>query len=209
MSHFRDGASQPDAKTGEQARALAAYMRTLRAPETAFDQGRMSASALRGEAMFVGKGGCAGCHIGPTFTDGALHDLRVPQAAGDDDPAPQPAAPCCTRSTPPSCVTSRPRRPTCTTARWPTLRDVVRFYDQQSVIAPLGLTDAEVDDLVGVPRVAVAGSVRILAPLGTRELLMWRTSRSSSLGPWRISPSSRRVSCAAQSPSARRSPRRS
>ena len=29
-----------------------------------------------------------------------------------------------------------------------TLRDVVRVYNEQSVIAPLGLTDPEIDDLV-------------------------------------------------------------
>lgn len=148
VSHFRDGASQPEAKTGEQARALAAYMRTLRAPETAFDQGQMSAAALRGESIFVGKGGCAGCHIGPTFTDGALHDLRVPQAAGDDDPG------AATSGALLHAFNTAQLRDLASTAPYmhngslPTLRDVVRFYDQQSVIAPLGLTDAEVDDLV-------------------------------------------------------------
>jgi cytochrome c peroxidase len=148
VSHFRDGTGQPEAKTGEQARALAAYMRTLRPPETAFDQGRMSASALRGEALFVGKGGCSGCHIGPTFTDGALHDLRVPQAAGDDDTGAATSGPLL------HAFNTAQLRDVASTAPYmhngslATLRDVVRFYNEQSVIAPLGLTDPEIDDLV-------------------------------------------------------------
>ena len=148
VSHFRDGAGQPETRTGEQALALAAYMRTLRPPETAFDEGRMSASALRGEALFVGKGGCSGCHIGPTFTDGALHDLRVPQAAGDDDPGAAKSGPLL------HAFNTAQLRDVASTAPYmhngslATLRDVVRFYDEQSVIAPLGLTEPEIDDLV-------------------------------------------------------------
>src|SRR5262249_34938108 len=45
----------------------------------------ISASAKRGAALFVGKGGCIGCHTGPAFTDNQFHNLGVPQT-GDHIP---------------------------------------------------------------------------------------------------------------------------
>jgi cytochrome c peroxidase len=36
-----------------------------------------TAAELRGEAIFNGKGQCAGCHPGPYFTDLTMHDLAV------------------------------------------------------------------------------------------------------------------------------------
>ena len=148
LSHFRDGASQSDATTGEQARALVAYMQTLKAPTTAFDQGRLSAAAQRGESIFVGKGGCVGCHVGPSFTDGELHDLRVPQAPGDDDTGAAPSGPLLRAFNTPQLRDVAATAPYMHNGSLKTLRDVVQFYDEQSVIAPLGLTPDEVNDLV-------------------------------------------------------------
>jgi len=64
--------------------ALAAYQRTLSAPLTAFDSwvggdaSALSPSALRGFAIFVGKGGCVACHSGWRMSDDALHDIGLP-----------------------------------------------------------------------------------------------------------------------------------
>ncbi len=36
-----------------------------------------------GLRLFIGKARCASCHTGPNFTDGAFHDLRVPEKTPD------------------------------------------------------------------------------------------------------------------------------
>ena len=38
---------------------------------------KATASELRGEAIFNGKGKCILCHSGPAFEDGRMHDLQV------------------------------------------------------------------------------------------------------------------------------------
>jgi cytochrome c peroxidase len=76
-------------------KALAAYQRRIvsrNAPFDAFAEGlraddpaRMAAlsdSARRGLALFVGRGQCRTCHMGPNFTDGEFHDIGVPPGAG-------------------------------------------------------------------------------------------------------------------------------
>lgn len=73
------------------AKALAAYVETLRSSRTAFDDYRDAlargdaaaalrypAAARRGVALFVGKGRCDLCHSGPRFTNGEFHDVGVP-----------------------------------------------------------------------------------------------------------------------------------
>jgi cytochrome c peroxidase len=68
--------------------ALASYERTLNCGDSPFDrwyygsdQNAIAEAAERGFAVFMGKGGCAGCHpIGPEhalFTDGALHNTGI------------------------------------------------------------------------------------------------------------------------------------
>jgi len=79
-----------DAVLGAVGRALAAYVATLASPRTPFDDWRdavvagspapaPAAAAARGFGLFAGRGGCVGCHAGPTFSDDALH---APLAAG-------------------------------------------------------------------------------------------------------------------------------
>ncbi|HAF44276.1 MAG TPA: cytochrome B6 [Gallionellaceae bacterium] len=41
------------------------------------DPDKASASELRGEAIFFGKGRCAACHMPPYYTDNSMHDLKV------------------------------------------------------------------------------------------------------------------------------------
>ena len=66
------------------AAALAAYVRSLTSPETAFDrwvEGDESAlddSERRGFMLFVGKAGCVACHGGWRLTDDDFHDIGLP-----------------------------------------------------------------------------------------------------------------------------------
>ncbi len=68
-------------------KALATYERTLVSPITRFDrwvageEAALSPKELAGFRIFVGKGGCVGCHAGWRFTDGRFHDTGLP---GDD-----------------------------------------------------------------------------------------------------------------------------
>jgi len=73
------------------AKALAAFQETLASGRTAFDEfrdalGRGDAAgvakypeaAQRGLKIFVGKGRCNVCHLGPAFTNGEFHDTGIP-----------------------------------------------------------------------------------------------------------------------------------
>ncbi len=127
VTHFTDGAAQPADVTGRQAAALVAYVSTLRAPRTSFDDGTLSAAAQRGLRLFQTKGGCSGCHGGPDFTDNLEQATCVPQAPGPTIRAPPSqgcssarssrGTPCAPEpSTRRNCGAWRPVRPTCTTA---------------------------------------------------------------------------------------------
>ena len=73
------------------AKALAAYLETLDSPRTRFDtlrdalaRGDLAATAdypsdaLRGLQLFVGRGRCNLCHVGPAFSNGEFHDIGRP-----------------------------------------------------------------------------------------------------------------------------------
>ncbi|MBM3367785.1 MAG: hypothetical protein FJY43_05815, partial [Betaproteobacteria bacterium] len=72
-------------------KALAAYQETLVSGRSPFDDfrdalasgdaaaaARYPLGAQRGARLFVGKGACNLCHIGPTFSNGEFHDVGVP-----------------------------------------------------------------------------------------------------------------------------------
>lgn len=65
--------------------AIAAYERTVISTNSPFDQyvwgdkTAMNDSAIKGMALFTGKGRCILCHNGPNFTDNKFHNLGVPQ----------------------------------------------------------------------------------------------------------------------------------
>lgn len=69
--------------------AIGVYVRTIVSGPAPFDrwvahdESAISASAKRGFALFDGRAGCSGCHVGWSFTDGSFHDIGV---AGDDVP---------------------------------------------------------------------------------------------------------------------------
>jgi len=73
------------------AKALAAFQETLASGRTAFDEFRDALvrkdssgiekypeAAMRGLSIFVGKGSCNVCHVGPAFTNGEFHDTGIP-----------------------------------------------------------------------------------------------------------------------------------
>jgi len=71
---------------GQVSRALAAFQRTMVSFETPWDKAQTGGPALpdaaaRGEALFRGKAGCAGCHDGPQFSDNRFHPFA--SHAGD------------------------------------------------------------------------------------------------------------------------------
>jgi len=76
-------------------KSIAAYERLLLSAEAPFDRfvkalasgdmtggGSISDSARRGAGIFVGKGGCRQCHLGPSFSDGEFHSTGVPPLGG-------------------------------------------------------------------------------------------------------------------------------
>lgn len=78
-------------------KALAAYQRKLLTGETPFDrfarglrEGRtdqsplLSESAQRGLKLFIGRGNCRSCHVGPAFTDHEFHTIFVPPRDGGE-----------------------------------------------------------------------------------------------------------------------------
>jgi len=148
-SHFKGGDTQSSAKTAEQVAALVAYLRSLDPPVSAFDEGTLSPAARRGEDLFQGKGACIDCHSGPLLTDNALHNTLVPEvSANDDDPGFARTGALAGAFNTPQLRDVRNTGPYMHNGRLKTLLEVVEFYDEDSSVAPLRLTDAEIKDLV-------------------------------------------------------------
>jgi cytochrome c peroxidase len=148
-SHFTEGEDQPAETTARQAAAIAAYLETLEPPRTDFDRGTLSPAARRGEEIFVGKGACAACHVGPLLTDNGLHNtLTPPLEAGDTDTGAARSGRLRGAFNTPQLRDVRNTAPYMHNGSLETLRDVVEFYDRRSSIAPLQLTPNEIEDLV-------------------------------------------------------------
>ncbi|MEX2284217.1 MAG: cytochrome c peroxidase, partial [Gemmatimonadota bacterium] len=70
------------------ANALTAYVASLFSAETSFDRYlagdtlALSTESRHGRRLFLGKAGCARCHIGPTLTDEAFHNTGVAWRSG-------------------------------------------------------------------------------------------------------------------------------
>ena len=73
------------------AKALAAFQETIDTGRTPFDDfrdalargdraaaARYPLAAQRGLAIFIGKGQCDVCHVGPRFSNGEFHDIGIP-----------------------------------------------------------------------------------------------------------------------------------
>ncbi|MET0682882.1 MAG: cytochrome c peroxidase [Casimicrobiaceae bacterium] len=92
------GASPPaddEAVAVDVAKALAAFQETIETGRTPFDDfrdalarsdpaaaARYPVAAQRGLAIFIGKGRCDVCHVGPRFSNGEFHDVGVPFFVG-------------------------------------------------------------------------------------------------------------------------------
>ena len=94
-------ATDDDAVLADVGKALAAFQETFETPPTPFDRFRnalaqgepirpwvYSETALRGARIFVGKGGCSGCHSGPNFSNSELRDNGFSAYAAKDRPDP-------------------------------------------------------------------------------------------------------------------------
>ena len=79
----------PDQLSVDLAKALAAFQETLDSPRSAFDDfrdrlakgqspGNYPLEAQRGLKLFIGRGNCMLCHLGPAFSNGEFHDVGVP-----------------------------------------------------------------------------------------------------------------------------------
>lgn len=145
LAHFIGATSQPADVTARQVAAIIAYLETLDAPLTDFDNGTLSPAADRGQHLFQGKAGCISCHGGPFLTDNRVHDTFVPQVPGGTDPG-SPAVPGGFNT--PTLRDLVNSAPYMHNGVFRTLREVVEFYNNDSSIAPLGLTPQEVADLV-------------------------------------------------------------
>ena len=95
-SAFRMPAGTDDERVlVDTAKALAAYVETIRSGRTPFDEfrdalargdraamARYPLAARRGLKIFAGKGACSVCHFGPGFTNGEFHDVGIPFTLG-------------------------------------------------------------------------------------------------------------------------------
>ena len=166
-ARFRRAFPEEEISATTVGRALATYVRTLRSGDTpvdryvAGDSAALTADARRGRGVFLGKGGCADCHSGPTFTDERFHNTGI--AVGTTDVGRYAV----TRD---SADRGRFKTPTLReivlTAPYmhdgslPTLERVVEFYDGGGKananldpdIRPLRLTAAEKSDLLAFLR---------------------------------------------------------
>jgi cytochrome c peroxidase len=69
---------------GSQVLAMTEFMEILNFPpapklgvDGKLDPAKASASELRGQSLFFGKGNCASCHAPPYYTDNSMHDLQA------------------------------------------------------------------------------------------------------------------------------------
>ncbi len=150
-THFNNEA---DDATADNVAALTAFLRTIRAPVTRHDQGRLTEQELAGEELFAGKGGCIGCHGGPQFTDNQIHDTDVPQndtvSPRLGGPANDPGSPAVPQGfNTPHLRDIRNTAPYMHNGVLDTLEQVVEFYDQNAITGgPRRLTATEKAELV-------------------------------------------------------------
>ncbi len=148
------------------AKAIATYERTVVSPVAPFDrwiegdEKAISDSAKRGFALFNGKAKCSGCHEGWRFTDDSFHDIGL----ADDDIGRGKFLEDIVKMQhafkTPGLRNIVERAPYMHDGSVPDLKAVVMHYNSGGVnrpsrsdkVHPLGLTDAEVDDLVAFMR---------------------------------------------------------
>ncbi|MEZ5651058.1 MAG: cytochrome c peroxidase [Burkholderiaceae bacterium] len=91
LRFLADEAPDATGATVNAAKAIAAWLAGLRSPRTPFDDyrdaldrgdreamARYPAAAVRGLRLFIGRGRCTACHVGPRFTNEEFHDIGRP-----------------------------------------------------------------------------------------------------------------------------------
>ncbi len=143
--------------------ALATYVRSIHSPEAPFDrwimgdESAISPAAKRGFAIFNGKGNCAQCHIGWSFTDGSFHDVGIGKGKDIGRGAFFPTSIKLRYAfKTPTLRNVAERAPYMHDGSVPTLEAVIDLYDRGGIdrpsrselIHPLGLTPTEKADLL-------------------------------------------------------------
>ncbi|CAG0996459.1 Cytochrome c551 peroxidase [Burkholderiales bacterium] len=90
MTYHRDPPADDRQVLVDVAKALAAFQESLASGRTPFDDfrdalargdraamARYPEAAKRGLKIFVGRGSCSVCHVGPAFTNGEFHDIGL------------------------------------------------------------------------------------------------------------------------------------
>ena len=147
-------------------RALASFERTIMTGNSAYDRftqrddkSAMSEAALRGYQLFLGKAGCASCHVGFNFTDESYHNLGTATGTKKPDLGRFAVSKLDGHQ---SAFKTPTLREVANTAPYmhdgsfKTLEEVVAFYNQggrlnpslSPKIKPLGLTAQEQKDLI-------------------------------------------------------------
>lgn len=145
------------------ARILDAFVRTLRSDHSRFDEHMaggepMAPAEIRGAKLFIGKAACNECHSGPTFSDEWHHNVGLSQVGGVTKLGVEDG-----RFHTPTLRNVGLTPPYMHNGALADLWDVVDFYrfgghnsgfpgTKDALIAPLNLSDAEVDDLVAFLR---------------------------------------------------------
>lgn len=76
-------------------KALQAYLRKMSSQNSPFDKyaagdhSALSAAQKRGLKLFIGKGGCEGCHTGPIFSDNQFHNIGMVELGPHTNPMEQ------------------------------------------------------------------------------------------------------------------------
>ena len=164
------------------AKAIAAFERTVISTNSPYDrylQGdrtAMSPAAVRGMNLFNGKAHCTPCHSGPTFSDGAFHNLGAGYSNGryadkgrfDVTKDPKDLGAFKT----PGLRGVAENGPYLHDGSEKTLADVIEFYDRGGVsnpnldplIVPLHLTSREKADLVAFLEALTGEALKITEP---------------------------------------------
>lgn len=173
-SQFRS-AFGTDATAETIGKALAAFQRTLLSGNAPYDRYKageadaLSEAAVRGMNLFAHKAHCAACHSGPSFSDGAFHNIGVGSNNKDVDVGREKISGLLgdrgSFRTPPLREAAR-TAPYMHDGSMKTLEEVIEYYDRggnrnpqlDEEIYPLKLTAQEKRDLVVFLREGLTGS---------------------------------------------------
>jgi len=166
-------------------KALAIFVRQVVTRPTPFDRwnaydGKIPAAAERGVALFVGKGGCVGCHFGPNFSDDQFHNVSTSLPVSGVRPDEGRATVTGLEQDRGAFLTPTLRQVTMTSPYFHdgsalTLLDVVNHLDAHAgddpnhdpaVGTPLGLTDQEKADLMAFFQTLRAPATILRGPTG-------------------------------------------